>query len=90
MNTPTCPINTLNSLLETIKAFGKNKADHPFGIGYHDKEWWVYVEMDAPSGTFDVETHHVNLQNALANALARVRREMSISMQATLGGRPQS
>lgn len=79
MKPPASISTTLRDLIDDIKRFPGNVAKHPFGIGWHDAKWWVYVEINSPKGTFDVETSAIDLHDALTIALHRVRREAQLA-----------
>lgn len=72
-----CETPTQAMIFAEIERHGPNKAATPFATTYADGQWWVYIEVDSPGGTFDVETHDPHLIVALNNALSRVRRNFS-------------
>ena len=72
-----CCIAAQALIFGEISKRGTNNSDRPYDLSFHDGEWWVYVDVDMPAGTFDVETHSVNQYDAIASALSRVRRSFT-------------
>ncbi|MGA7270467.1 MAG: hypothetical protein WB239_05280 [Acidimicrobiia bacterium] len=78
MNAPSCVSIQLQELITAVARFGRNKAHYPLSIAHHDSKWWVNIELNTTAATVDFEASHADLDNALANILARVLREATV------------
>lgn len=64
----------LDAIMEMVTK--RNKATIPLSMAYRDSKWWVYVEMDSPKGTFDLEHKSSTLEGALRTAHKNLKREL--------------
>lgn len=80
------PKHTISSLFaaiqDTMHEFGDNTSKYPFDFAHHSDKWWVTIEIDSACATVDLERSDADPIIALSQALASLRRELSLAKRA--------